>query len=73
MLNRCDSCHELFEDVEVFNGMRLCPECLENMSYGVIDAPSGLDDQDDLESYGENARDAMLMEVAQIKREMEAM
>ena len=73
MLNRCDSCHELFEDIEVFDGMRLCPECLENMSNGVIDAPSGLDDLDELELYGEDARDAMLMEVAEIKREMGTM
>ena len=68
MLNRCDKCHKLYEDVEVFDGMRLCPECLEFIGEEVAE-PSQLGDLDDLDMYGEDMRDAMLAEVRSIKAE----
>ena len=66
-LNRCDSCHNLYEDVEIFDGMRLCPECL-NGARG-IDEPSGLGDLDDLAMYGEEKRGEMAAEADGIRRE----
>ncbi|RAP50629.1 MAG: hypothetical protein BZ138_06465 [Methanosphaera sp. rholeuAM270] len=69
-LNRCDRCHKLYEDVEVFDGMRLCPECLDDMQ-GEIDEPSGLDDLADISMYGEEYRDAMLKEIDAIKAQID--
>lgn len=69
MLNRCDRCKKLYEDVEIFNGMRLCPECLDDM-IGEIDEPSGLDDFDDISIYGEARRNDMRKEVDEIKMEL---
>lgn len=69
MLNRCDRCLKNYEDVEIFNGMRLCPECLDDM-IGEIDEPSGLDDFDDIRIYGEARRPAMQAEINKIKCEL---
>lgn len=68
-LNRCDRCGNLSEDVDVRNGVRLCPECMGTYSEE-DDEPSGLDDLDELEDYGEDMRDEMLEEVAEIREEL---
>ena len=70
-LNRCDRCGNQYEDIEIFDGVRLCPECLNYADD--IDEPSGLTDLDDLPMYGEGYREEMLEEVAEIKAELDSL
>ena len=68
-LNRCDLCGNLSEDVDIRNGIRMCPECMG--TYAEEDCePSYMGDLDDLDSYGEDMRDEMLEEVAEIRKEL---
>lgn len=68
-LNRCDKCGMLSEDVDIRNGVRLCPECM-GLYADADEEPSGIDDLAELGEYGADRREDMLEEIAEIRGEL---